>query len=76
MSELMTSREEAAVLKNAITCLVNDFERMGFTRGQIGAAMAGIGLALVQVHDSPKTALGIVCAARDALMADLGYPQQ
>ena len=75
MSELMTSREEADILKNAITGLVNDFERMGFSRGQVGSAMAGIGLALVQVHEGRKTALGIVCAARDALMADLGYPQ-
>ncbi len=75
MGELMTSREEADVLKTAITGLVDDLERMGFTRGQIGAAMAGIGLGLVQIHDGPKTALGIVCATRDVLMADLGYPQ-
>jgi hypothetical protein len=65
-----TSREEANVLKNAINGLVNDFGRMGFDRDQIGAALAGIGLALVQVHCSPRSALAMVDRLRDMLMAD------
>ncbi|HEY8751612.1 MAG TPA: hypothetical protein VIM11_26760 [Tepidisphaeraceae bacterium] len=70
MSEIMTSREEAAQLQLAFREAVKSLEQRGFTRAQIGSAMAGIGLALVQVHDGSRVALGIVNAARDALMAD------
>lgn len=71
MSEIMTSREDADELQFAFREIVKDLERRGFVRAQIGSAMAGIGLALVQVHDGPKIALGIVNAARDALMRDV-----
>lgn len=75
MAEQMISREDANDLGFAIKEMVNDLESRGFERAHIGSAMAGIGLALVQVHDGNRIALGIVCAARDAIMADLGYPQ-
>lgn len=71
MSERTTSREEASILRNAINGLVNDFERMGFDRGQIGAAMAGIGLGLTQVHSGHDTAMKIVNRVRDCLLADV-----
>lgn len=70
MGERMTSREEADVLKNAINGLTNDFEHMGFGRNQIGAALAGIGLAMVQVHESHDTALRMVSTLRDCLVSD------
>ncbi len=70
MAERMTSREEADVLKNAIYGLANDFERMGFDRGQIGAAMAGVGLGMAQVHLGHVRALAIVDSVRDCLLAD------
>lgn len=71
MSEVMTSREEAAELHMAVRDMVKRLERHGFVKAQIGSAMAGIGLALVQAHDGPNIALSIIEAARNALMADL-----
>lgn len=75
MAEEMISRDDAADLGFAIKEMVNDLESRGFTRAHIGSAMAGIGLALVQVHDGNRIALGIVSAARDALMADAATKQ-
>lgn len=73
MAEQMISRDDAAQLGFAIREMVNELENRGFERAQIGSAMAGIGLALVQVHDGHRTALGIINAARDALTADAGH---
>jgi rhamnogalacturonyl hydrolase YesR len=70
MAEQMTSREGAATLKNAINGISKDFERMGFDRAQIGASLAGIGLAMVQVHVSHDRALEMVETLRDLLLAD------
>lgn len=70
MGERTTSREEADILKNAINGLASDFETMGFDRSQIGASLAGIGLAMVQVHCSPKDALHMVDRLRALLLAD------
>lgn len=70
MSERMTSREEAVVLKNAINQLVRDFERMGFDRAQIGVSLAGIGLAMTQVNCSHDVALSVVDTLRDLLQSD------
>lgn len=70
MAERMTSPEEAAVLKAGIDECVDELERPGFDRGQIGAAMAGIGLGLTQVHLGNDRAVAIVNSVRDALMAD------
>lgn len=71
MGERMTSREEADVLKNAINGLADDFERMGFGRNQIGAALAGIGLGMVQVHESHDSALRMVNTLRDCLISEV-----
>ena len=70
MAERTTSKEEADVLKTAINILVTDFARMGFDKDQIGAALAGIGLALVQVHCSHRSALAMVDRLRDILLID------
>jgi hypothetical protein len=75
MSELTTSREEADVLKNAINQLVRDFERMGFERAQIGVSLAGIGLAMTQVHCSHDIALSVVDTLRNLLQADAAPKQ-
>ncbi len=75
MSELTTSREEAAILSSGIKGLVNDFERMGFDRGQIGAAMAGVALAIVQVNVSNRVALGMVDTLRELLESDAATKQ-
>lgn len=70
MAERMTSRDEAAVLKAGIDECTDSLERHGFDRGQIGAAMAGIGLALTQVHSGHRKALDIVESVRNALLVD------
>jgi hypothetical protein len=75
VSELTTSREEADILKGGIYGLVKDFERMGFDKGQIGSAMAGIALAIVQVHVSNRVALKMVDTLRDLLEADAASKQ-
>lgn len=69
-AEQMTSREEADVLKKTINGLSDDLERMGFSRAQIGSALAGIGLGMVQVHGGNDRALAIVGALRDCLTSD------
>jgi len=75
MAERTTSREDANVLKHGIQGLVNDFERMGFDRGQIGAAMAGVALAIVQVNVSNRVALAMVDTLRDLLQSDAATKQ-
>lgn len=75
MTELTTSREEAEVLGNGIKSLVKDFERMGFDRGQIGSAMAGVALAMVAVNVSNRSALKMVDTLRDLLEADAAVKQ-
>ena len=70
MAEAMVSREKADVLRNAINLMVNDFDRMGFNRGTIGAALTGIGLALVQVHCSHDEAMRMVGALESALVSE------
>ena len=76
MAERMTSREDAALLKAGIDECVDTLERHGFDRGQIGAAMAGIGLGLTKVHSGNAQAISIVNSVRDALMSDArGYQQ-
>ena len=69
MSERMTSRAEADEMKKAIDATVDSLECCGFDRGQIGATMAGIGLALVVVHNGRGQALSILEGTRNALMA-------
>lgn len=69
MAEAMIGREEADVLRNAINLMINDFDRMGFSRGMIGAALTGIGLGLVQVHCSHDEAMRIVGALESALVS-------
>jgi hypothetical protein len=66
----MTSRDEADLLKAVIGECVNNLESMGFTRGTVGAAMSGIGIALVQVHDGHANALKVLNVSRDLLTAD------
>lgn len=71
MSDLTTSREEADILRNAIDQLVRDFERMGFERSQIGVSLAGVGLAMTQVHCSHDIALSVVDTLRYLLQSDV-----
>ncbi len=75
MTEVMTSRDDAAKLQFALKITVKDLVSEGWTKAQIGSAMAGVGLALVQANDGPRIALGIIEAARDALMADVAPKQ-
>lgn len=75
MAEQLTSREEAVILKAGIDAAITALERDGFGRGQIGAAMAGIGLGLTQVHAGHAQALKIVESARNALLADAASKQ-
>lgn len=74
--ERTTSRAEAAVLRTGINECVDTLERHGFDRGQIGAAMAGIGLALTQVHLGHERALDVTRTLQTKLEADAaGRPQ-
>lgn len=75
MAERMTSPEEAAILKAGLDAAINALERDGFGRGQIGAAMAGVGLALTQVHQGHATAIKMVECVRDQLLADAATKQ-
>jgi hypothetical protein len=70
MADRLTSPKEAARLKTAIDACADELEREGFGRGQIGAAMAGIGLAMSQIYNGHHEALAIVNATRDLLLAD------
>ena len=70
MSERTTSREEADEMKRVIDRAIDDLERAGFDRGQIGAAMAGIGLAVAAVHNGKTEGLRILDSVRDALLLD------
>ena len=70
MAEQLTSQEDAILLKGAINHLSNHLEGIGFDRGQIGAAMAGIGIGMVQVHVSHDDALRLVDTVRDCLLSD------
>lgn len=75
MGERTTSRDEADHLKREITGLVDRLERAGYARDQVGSAMGGIGLALVQVHCSPRSALAMVETLRDILLSDQAVKQ-
>ena len=70
MGERMISPEDAGALATAINRFVNDLEREGFERGHIGAAMAGIGLALAQVNSGHHTAMKIINNIRDICVAE------
>ncbi len=52
--------EDGDLLINAINKLVDDFDRMGFGREEIGGALTGIGLGLVRVHAGDAEAIKIV----------------
>lgn len=69
MSERTTSREEAAFMKVKIDRAIDDLEQDGFDRGQIGAAMAGIGLGVASVHQGREEALRVLDSVRDALLS-------
>lgn len=70
MADRLTSLNEAAAMKAGVDECVLMLERHGFGRGQIGAVMAGIGLALTQAHCGEEKALAIVDSVRDALLRD------
>lgn len=66
-AERMTTREEASHLKAVITRCVDDLERSGYARGQVGAAMIGIAAALIAVNDGFDQASSAINAVRNAL---------
>lgn len=72
MAEVMTTPAEAAILKSEVDSTVNYLERLGFTRGQIGATMAGIGFGLIQVNDGHTRAMEVMASVREQLQADAG----
>ena len=60
MLEVTISLKETELIVDAINKLVDEFERMGFDREVIGAALSGMGLALVQLHAGHTEAMRIV----------------
>lgn len=70
MAEVLTSRDDAKVLKREIYACIDRLEALGFTRLQIGSAMSGVALGVVHVNASPGTAMRIVNEMRDLLVAD------
>lgn len=69
MSDRLTSPEEAHEIKCAIMQAVDDLERRGFTRGEVGACMVGIGAALTAVHAGDNMGLLVLNSARESLLA-------
>lgn len=69
MSEILTSREDAAEMKRSINAAADQLERAGFGRSQIGAAMAGIGLGMVAAR-SAGDAMKIIEHLGDVLIMD------
>ncbi len=67
MAEQMTSREDATYMSEAILGLVDDLERDGFTRSQIGAAMIGGAFGIITAHNGRKHAGDVL----DTLRAQL-----
>lgn len=70
-AERMTSRAEADHIKYVIMQAVDELDRAGYTRGQIGAAMTGISVALVAVHDGRERAERVIGMAQAALLRSL-----
>lgn len=66
MGERMTSPAEYAYMKSAINDCINDLERSGLGRSQIGAAMAGIGLGIVAA-ESASEAMKVLQSVSDAI---------
>lgn len=60
MGERTTSREEASLIRHGLMEAIEVLEGHGFTRGQIGACMVGIGFGIVQVHEGHQEAKRIV----------------
>lgn len=60
MGEKATSAADAVVLHAGISSAIEALEKHGFTKGEIGAAMAGIGLGLVEVHLGQAAAHSLV----------------
>jgi hypothetical protein len=73
MSERVTSPAERDELKRAINAATDRLESQGFERGQIGAAMTGIGIAMV-AGGSCKLAMKIIDRLRDELLMDGSKP--
>ncbi len=72
MGERMTSNVEAFHMKRAIDRVVDELEREGFDRGQIGAVIVGIGGGLVAVHSGKKEAAAVFGAVQKTLEAEHG----
>lgn len=70
MSERLTSQAEAADMKRVIDATIKTLERAGYDRGQIGAAMAGIGLGVSSAHNGLDATLSILDSVRDALLSE------
>jgi hypothetical protein len=71
MTERLTSQDEAEYIRSCIMRTVDKMEdRSSLTRGQIGAAMIGIGGGLVAAHAGHERCLSVLDGARDALLAD------
>lgn len=71
MAERMTSRAEANEMKSAITACIDDLERRGFSRSQIGACMAGVSVGVVAAHEGLGEANRVLEAVSDAIHAQM-----
>lgn len=68
MAEEMILADDAATLRQSINGCVGALVRAGFSRSQIGAGMAGVGLALA--HSNGGDFEGIVASCRNAIERD------
>lgn len=66
MGESMIHKDDAEILRRSIQALVDNLDEDGFDRAHVGAAMVGIGAALVSAHTGHANCLQVLAAAGQA----------
>jgi hypothetical protein len=69
MGKSFMDADTAYLLKAGLDAIVEELEKDGFTRGQIGTAMAGTGLQMAHAALGTERTLGMMQAAHDAMTA-------
>lgn len=67
MGERLTSPTDARIMREGITAAVEVLEAAGFTRGQIGSVMIGIGAAYVAGESGQRRCAAVLKATLKAL---------
>lgn len=67
MGEKTTSHEEAEEMKRALHCVIDNLHHDGFTRSQISAVMAGIGIGIIAGNDGSDEAMRVLIGIEQAI---------